>query len=535
LLLLGTCLLFAANVEASPPETVSPEWAGKWREDLSFALEELPEAHANLYHTISREELESAIGQLSDRLSSMAHSEIVVELARIVASIGDGHTRLTIPQDPGIDFFQGHSKTPPPNHPEMIFRQYPIRLYIYSDGLFVERIGEELAPLVGARVRRIGKMSADEAIEAVSPVVQRDNDRQLENLLPTRLVMPEMLAARGVIEDMDRAPFVLEKTDGETTTVELAPVPRGEAVRWVDARSGTEKPTPLYLRDRDDNFWFEYLEDGRTVYFQYNEVYDKEDETIPQFADRLFRFIDENPVDKLVIDLRLNPGGDNTLSKPLLHGLIRCAKVRQIGKLYTIIGRGTFSAAMMFAVDLEKHTNTIFVGEPTGSRPNHYGDSRKLQLPNSGVTIRASTLYWQYSDPRDDRKAIEPHISAALSSEDYRENRDPALGAILMPPKSTSDDPAGRWKGTISPGYQTLPIIVVFEEGDDTWKAAMDIPPLGATGLPLQAVRFETPSVRFELPDESGIIFFEAEIDGDRLIGEASRRGRVFPFVLFRE
>lgn len=288
-LLLVSTLLLSGVLHAKKPEKVSPEWAEKWREDLSFVLEKLPEAHANLYHRTSREELESAVAQFGARVPSMTHYEIIVELARIIASVEDGHTRLTIPQNPGIDFFQGHSKTPPPDHPQMVFRQYPIRLYLYSDGLFVQRVGEGNARLSGARVLRIGKMSAEEAIEAVAPIVQRDNELQLEHLLPTRLVMPEVLAARGVVEDMERAPFVLETTAGETITVGLVPVPRGETVDWVDARSGSKRPTPLYLRDPSDNFWFEYLENARAVYFQYNEVYDKEDESIPDLCHLLRR------------------------------------------------------------------------------------------------------------------------------------------------------------------------------------------------------------------------------------------------------
>ena len=380
-LFFGSSMLLAAVLHAGQYEKISPEWAEKWREDLTFALEKLPEVHANLYHRLGRDELEGAVVQLGARVPSMTHYEIIVELARIIASVEDGHTRLTIPQGPGVDFFQGHSKTPPPNHPQMVFRQYPIRLYLYSDGLFVQRVGKEHARLSGARVLKIGTMSAEGAIEAVAPVVQRDNELQLENLLPTRLVMPEAL-----LTTWNGRPSSWRPPRGRRY-VELAPLPGGESVDWVDARTDS---TPSYLRDPTDNFWFEYLEDTRTVYFQYNEVYDKEDESIPEFADRLFGFIEENPVDKLVIDLRFNPGGDNSLNQPFLHGLIRCSKVQRIGQLYTIIGRGTFSAAMMFAVDLERHTNTIFVGEPTGSRPNHYGDSRKLRLPNSGITIRAS-------------------------------------------------------------------------------------------------------------------------------------------------
>jgi hypothetical protein len=52
-------------------------------------------------------------------------------------------------------------------------------------------------------------------------------------------------------------------------------------------------------------------------------------------------------------------------------------------------------------------------------------------LPHSGLCRTASALWWQYSDPRDDRPWIAPDIPAALWSEDYAANRDPAVEAIL--------------------------------------------------------------------------------------------------------
>jgi tetratricopeptide (TPR) repeat protein len=50
-------------------------------------------------------------------------------------------------------------------------------------------------------------------------------------------------------------------------------------------------------------------------------------------------------------------------------------------------------------------------------------------------------LWWQYSDPRDTRRWIVPHLAAELSSEDYRTNHDPAMKAILnyVPQKGLVD------------------------------------------------------------------------------------------------
>ncbi len=166
------------------------------------------------------------------------------------------------------------------------------------------------------------------------------------------------------------------------------------------------------------------------MYAQINAVANAGDETMAAFCSRLFATTDSVAAERLVIDLRLNNSGDNTLNRPCVHDLIRATRVNQSGKLFVIIGRLTFSAAMSLAVDIERNSPAIFVGEPTGASPNHFGETRVLKLPRSGITVLHSTLYWQSSDPRDTRPWIAPSIRAELSSDDYRLNRDPALEAI---------------------------------------------------------------------------------------------------------
>jgi tetratricopeptide (TPR) repeat protein len=80
--------------------------------------------------------------------------------------------------------------------------------------------------------------------------------------------------------------------------------------------------------------------------------------------------------------------------------------------------------------ELSRWTDTIFVGEPTGERVNFYGDTRSTQLPNSGLTVRASWLWWQNLDPRDTRDALYPDLAADMSFADYAGNHDPAMAII---------------------------------------------------------------------------------------------------------
>ena len=172
------------------------------------------------------------------------------------------------------------------------------------------------------------------------------------------------------------------------------------------------------------------------MYVQFNSVENDPAEPFADFVRRVFAEVDRQRIDRFVLDIRNNNGGDNTLNQPLVHALIRSDKVNKKDVLFTIIGRLTFSAAMNLAVDLERNTQTTFVGEPTGAAPNHFGETARMRLPSSGITLLYSTLFWQSSDPRDERRSIEPTIMTPLRFSDYREGRDPALAAILGIPRN---------------------------------------------------------------------------------------------------
>jgi hypothetical protein len=150
----------AALAQDTPQTPASPakSEADKWREDLRFMAEEMPKHHRNLFHTMTREELESAVRRLDERIPSLARHQVIVDLARIVAMVGDGHTNVAPTRDPKIGF-----------------RAYPVKLSLFKDGLYVRAARREHADIVGARVVRIGKVSADAACDAVGAIIGQDN------------------------------------------------------------------------------------------------------------------------------------------------------------------------------------------------------------------------------------------------------------------------------------------------------------------------------------------------------------------------
>ena len=119
--------------------------------------------------------------------------------------------------------------------------------------------------------------------------------------------------------------------------------------------------------------------------------------------------------------------------------------VRRRGRLYVIIGRSTFSAAQNLATQIERHTEAIFVGEPTASSPTFVGETIDFQLPYSGVWANVSDLLWQSGWPMDERPWIAPLLYTPLTFTAFRANRDPALEAILAVREQVPGSALARW------------------------------------------------------------------------------------------
>lgn len=401
---------------------VSQAEAEKWRDDLRHMAREMEALHRNLFHTMTREQFEGAVRRLHERIPTLARHQIIVELARIVALVGDGHTNVAPTRDPKIGF-----------------RTLPFKLYLFKDGLFIRAAERDHADLLGARVIRIGDLTVEEAFARAREIVGRDNEMDVKFFAPLLLVMPEVLHALGLSESPDAARFTFVK-DGRQQTLTLKPSGPADLLPpdtdlswlpkegWVDMRDGA--PPVLWLKDPKNKFWFERLPNSKVVYAQLNEVNDKPDESLADFAKRLLAFVEANEVEKLVLDLRLNRGGNGSLLRPLVVGLVK-SKVNQRGRLFVLMGRSTWSAAQFLLNRLEGLTDVLFIGEPSGSKGNHYGDSRRITLPNSGLTARVSIYYWQEWEPWDARPWTAPHVTAELSSADYRTGQDPALKAAL--------------------------------------------------------------------------------------------------------
>ena len=410
--------LRAAPSGASPAQALSAE---QWRADLRALATELPRVHPNAFHAITKEDWNRAVAALDAAIPKMSAHQVEVGLMRLVASVGDGHTSLS-----------------PFYRPELAFHSIPARLYRFSDGIYVRAAAAQHRELVGARVVGIGGVAVDEAFRRMAELVSHDNDEGLNQVVPLCFGVPEMLEGLG-LGDGTAVDLELEK-DGRRFSARLpGSIALDHAAHaggslwlnppgWVDARDGSK--APLWLERPTDLYWMKYLEPSRTLYVQYNAVHDKPEESISEFSRKLTEFADTHPVDRAVLDIRQNSGGNNYLNAPLVRALLR-ARLDTRGKLFVVIGRSTFSAAQNLVNDLSRFAEPILVGEPTGSRPNQFGDHEPIVLPASGLVVMVSTVAWADAGKQNHAPWTSPELPEELSFAQYRTGVDPAMDAIL--------------------------------------------------------------------------------------------------------
>ena len=392
-----------------------------WREDVRTIAQQLPATHPDAFYRMKRESWDSAIQSLDSRLPSMTRNQAAVALMQLVAMVNDGHTGI----NPLMDVAMG-------------FHYYPVQFEQFSDALFIRSAAPQHASIVGARVVRIGDVSADEALTRAATTVGHENEWWVKAWAPLRLSLSELLDGLGITKDPAHLTLQVEK-NGKRETVILEPTgvikPSGhnplsgiDMSGWIDMR--TSSAAPLWQKNPHLPYWYEFVREDSTLFVSYRAVVTFDEMPNTTFWRNVFAAVDSLPVKRLVIDLRENSGGNSFYNKQVVRGIIARPRIDKAGSLFVITGGRTFSAAMNLALDLEQWTNATFVGEPTGNSSVFFGDHEQIVLPKSGFTVNVSTLPWYPDNPRDKRQFMAPRMYTPLTSTQYRTGVDPVMLAI---------------------------------------------------------------------------------------------------------
>lgn len=379
---------------------------------------EMDRIHPDLTHGASRADLDAAVAALSASVDTASDDALMVGVLRIVALVSaagcDGHTGA---------FVWGAGTYP--------VESLPLRLWLFADANGDDDvvIVDALPPyehLIGARVDAIEGQATADVIAAIDPIVPRDNAQTVRLLMPRFLLIPQVLRGLG-LADEGPIELTVSPVADPSETVDVEPVTIAAYNDWAGPYGLhlPADPAVRYLSRIDDALWWEMLDDGETLYVQYNRV-----DRLPatQVAD-LEAALGAPNVASVVLDIRHNFGGELSALDaitPVFNG----APGTDPDQLFVFTGRNTFSAGSMLAARLEPGANVTLLGEATGGCPTIWSDPSTVDLPWSGISVSVAGDVAVGVDPEDTRLTIEPDVSAILAPEEWLAGVDPALELI---------------------------------------------------------------------------------------------------------
>jgi hypothetical protein len=310
----------------------------------------------------------------------------------------------------------------------------PIQVRVFHDGAFVVAAKEQGMPLLGAQITRVGAMATADLVRAWAQQWP-GNDANAHNWAG-ELFAPAFLQAIGALND-PTAPVYVEGVIGHRRVrTTLIPHPDGAALLTAAPRTKS-----------DVESWRDASGSGNFVRAVGGALYVSCDDltvatpAFGEFTHACFRAMERPEPQRLILDIRRNGGGNNYLFEALRKRIER-SRFNKPGALYMMISPQTFSAAQNAVNRVERETFALFVGEPSGGAPNHYGDARMFTGETTGLRAFVSTIPWFDSYPQDHRVWTMPDLPAPSLFADWEAGRDPALQLALT---HVSDAPADEW------------------------------------------------------------------------------------------
>ncbi|MCW5518107.1 hypothetical protein [Muriicola sp. Z0-33] len=374
----------------------------QWKEDLNFLNHTIISNHLNPFHFVTKKFINNQYQEALKRIEIGSNSECALALTDFAAKFGDGHTYA---------------------RPYDSFHDLPIYFRWFGDRLHIQDIQVDLKKYQGWEIIKFGAYSPKELLEKASSLVaQGESAGYFKNEAQSILRFIEVLNYLKITNENN---FLELTVRGKESQIEIIKICIKQSCDMSNMTK-TFKNVPLFYSRMNEPLWFQKIEGTDIGYFNFTSYPSKKE--IKEFAKDLNEWIKKETFKTLLIDFRINGGGDGNRGKIILDKIKKTVLSKNIN-VYVAIGEVTFSAGMGNASDFHKGLKGTFIGKPTGARPNGYQENNSFTLPKSKMSCSYSSDYYTYSE--NDTPGIFPDIYIESSWEEFYHGEDPLINRII--------------------------------------------------------------------------------------------------------
>jgi len=403
--------------------------------DIDYTIRKVESVHPDMYEYISKEEFNSFVDSTINIIDNKIHeTEALQIIAKILDKIQDGHTTISYKNVMKRGAF--------------IFRKtMPYKVKVINNKLYVIdnfRLFKKIP--IGSRIIEINNIPSKKYLKNLDDIISNEN-------LSHRNKWIEDPYYWGIINQYKN--FTITYIHNETN--ETKTICSSGGIRSVmETLSGKGVYDKMYD--------FKVLE-GNIGYIEFNQSlgYNR----FKLFLEETFKKIHKNNISDLIIDIRRNSGGSNSLGEELLKYISHtdfknadslCVKIsdelirterfykkynkgelitqkgrnikikkegqRYKGNSYLLVGGYTYSAAVDLTAAFSCYNMGTIFGQETGGVGICTGNYKEIILPNTGIIVNVSTKKFYQVCGTNGRRGYMPDIFVDNSIADYKKGID---------------------------------------------------------------------------------------------------------------
>lgn len=201
----------------------------KWEKDLNYLQQALPRKHVNLFFRISEEEFNKEINDLKESINTLNDDEIVDGIYKIVASIGEGHTKAY----------------------KDLFKKYPLQFYYFDDGIYLINTIDKYKEALNCKLTKINGMDIKSIKNILLPLITNENEATIKKRLPTYLNVPGVLHGAKIIDNIDSAKFTFENANGKVFNLQIDALETDKNNEEFIVNEEKDDSYPLYMQKKN--------------------------------------------------------------------------------------------------------------------------------------------------------------------------------------------------------------------------------------------------------------------------------------------
>ncbi|MDO3624789.1 S41 family peptidase [Mucilaginibacter sp. BT774] len=389
------------------------------KEDLAYLRQQLFNVHINPYTELNKEQYEQLFASINTKLKdSLSATDFLKLVKPTIAYLSDEHAGISLQTKMLTKSYQN----------EPVF--CPLSLTKDGNNYKITKVLSGQADLLGKRVAKIDGVAIEGVLNKCALYAAGYPDQRKEKAL-TQFGSLYTLSLTGV-----QHRFIIKTSEGKNITIQGVTLQT-----WLDELS---KQTG-WNDACNEAISYQKIDDAGYIYACSFGVSDTKMDSLKNKLNTIFEQVQKDNVKYLFIDVSKNGGGNSMVGNVLIdyfydksYGTYRCDwkkseeylkllkswggnpgdqynnaadgdvlhflpdtvdaapnPYRFKGKVFVVVGNGTFSSAIMFATMIkDNHIATLAGQIPANGHPNHFGEMYNTKLPNTRIDLRFGVKEW---------------------------------------------------------------------------------------------------------------------------------------------